>query len=165
MKIQNEAFVAIDYTLTDDQGNIVDKSEDNNPLGFVWGRGQIIPGLEKALEGMSVNETKKVTVSPEDGYGPMNEELFQEVPRDNFPSTDNLQKGQQFQANTPHGPMRFIIHEVREDDIVVNLNHPLAGQNLHFDVKVAEVRQATEEELAPPQHHHCGDGSHGCCGH
>lgn len=165
MKVQNEAFVAIDYTLTDDQGNIVDKSEENNPLGFIWGRGQIIPGLEKALEGMEENESKNVIVAPEDGYGLVNEELFQEIPKENFPSTDNLSKGQQFQANTPHGPMRFIIHEVKENEIVVNLNHPLAGQNLHFDVKVSEVREATAEELAPPEHHHCGDGSHGCCGH
>lgn len=165
MKIQNEAYVAIDYTLTDDQGNVVDKSEKDNPLGFVWGRGQIIPGLEKALEGMSADESAKVEVAPEDGYGPVNEELFQEIPKANFPNTDKLETGQEFQANTPHGPMRFVVHEVKETDIVVNLNHPLAGQNLHFDVKIAEVRQATEEELAPPAHSHCGDGSQGCCGH
>lgn len=165
MKIQNEAYVTIDYTLTDDQGKVVDKSEQNDPLGFVWGRGQIIPGLEKAVEGMSKDETKQVVIAPEDGYGPVNEELFQEIPKENFPTADNLEQGQQFQANTPHGPMRFVVHEVRDNDIVVNLNHPLAGQKLHFDVKIAEVRQATEEELAPPAHSHCGDGSKGCCGH
>ncbi|MBN2343503.1 MAG: peptidylprolyl isomerase [Deltaproteobacteria bacterium] len=164
MKIQSEAFVAIDYTLKDDQGNVVDKSEENSPLGFIFGRGQIIPGLEKALEGMSKDETAQVVVAPEDGYGPVNEELFQEIPKANFPNTENLEPGQQFQANTPHGPMRFVVHEIKEEDIVVNLNHPLAGQSLHFDVKVAEVREATEEELAPPVHSHCGDGSHGCCG-
>ena len=165
MKVQAEKYVAINYTLKDDAGNVVDQSEKGKPLGFIYGRSQIIPGLEKALEGMSEDESKKVTVSPHEGYGEVDEELFQEIPKVNFPDADGIEKGQQFQATTPHGPMRFVVHDVKDDAIVVNLNHPLAGQNLHFDVQVALVREATEEELAPPVHHHCGDGSHGCCGH
>ncbi len=165
MKIQRDAYVAIHYTLRDAGGEIVDQSEKGSPLGFVFGRGQIIPGLEKALAGMAADESRKVVVPAAEGYGELDEELFQEIPRANFPNPEQIEKGQKFQASTPHGPMSFTVHDVTDDAIVVNLNHPLAGQDLHFDVEVALVREATEEELAPPVHHHCGDGSHGCCGH
>ncbi len=161
MKVQNEAYVEIDYTLTDDDGNVVDKSHPGSPLGFIWGQGQIIPGLEKAIKGMSVNDTMQITVAPEDGYGDASDEMFQEIPKDNFPDGTNLVAGQEFQADTPHGVMKFIIHEIKTDAIIVDLNHPLAGKNLNFDVKIVNVREATEEELHP----YC-DGGHDCstCG-
>ncbi|MBN2803974.1 MAG: peptidylprolyl isomerase [Deltaproteobacteria bacterium] len=162
MKIQNEAYVEIDYTLTDQTGKVVDKSEPGSPLGFIYGQGQIIPGLEKAIAGMGVDESKNVVVPPSEGYGDVSEEMFQEIPKDNFPSDSTLTAGQEFQANTPHGVMRFVIHEIKDDAIVVDLNHPLAGQDLHFDVKIVTVREATDDELNP----HC-NGGHECssCGH
>lgn len=164
MKIKENAFVAIDYTLTTDDGNVVDSSNGGAPLGFVFGKNMIIPGLEKALEGMEVGQEAKVKVSAADGYGEVRDELIQELPRKNFPEDVDIQPGMMFQANTPHGPMSFKVSDVKDDSIVADLNHPLAGQNLNFDIKVAEVREATDEDLAP---HHCGDGSHGCegCGH
>lgn len=171
MKIQNNAYVAMDYKLTNDAGELLDESAKGQPLGFVWGQQQIIPGLEAALEGLAAGDTKKVDVDAANGYGETNEELIQELPRSNFPEDTDLTEGQTFQAMTPHGPMRFAIREVKEDVVVADLNHPLSGQNLHFDVTISEVRQATEEELTPPAHSHdqghCGDGSNDCggCGH
>lgn len=164
MKIQNNAYVAMNYTLTNTAGEILDKSEKDRPLGFVWGQGQIIPGLENALEGMTAGESKKVSVSPAEGYGEVNQELVQELPRSNFPEDATIEEGQTFQAMTPHGPMRFSVKEVKNDIVVADLNHPLAGQELHFDVSISEVREATDEELNP----HAGcNGNHDCssCGH
>jgi FKBP-type peptidyl-prolyl cis-trans isomerase SlyD len=163
-RIVDNRFVSIHYTLKDAQGNILDESSADSPLGFVVGHKRIIPGLEAALKGKTEGETLQIVVPAGEGYGDVNEELFQEIPRENFPDAETVTKGQQFQANTPHGPMRFLIHDVTEETVTVNLNHPMAGQDLHFDVEVAEVREATEEELNPPHHHHCKDGSHGCCG-
>lgn len=148
MKVADQTYVTIDYTLTLDSGEVVDKSQAGEPLGFICGSGQIIRGLEKGLEGMQAGEAAKVTVEPSDGYGEAQEELLRDLPRDNFPDDLAIEPGMGFEAKGPHGPVTFRIREVGEETVVADFNHPLAGQRLHFDVKVDEVRQPTAEELS-----------------
>jgi len=159
MKVQKNAFVAIDYTLKLDSGELVDQSGPGQPLGFVYASGQIIPGLEKALEGMEVGHEAEVTVEPEDGYGQKNEFLMREIARNEFPDGVDLTPGMTFQASGPHGPIPFRIDSVTDDKVVADFNHPLAGERLNFKVKIAEVREATDAELEALQHA-CSDA---CC--
>ena len=147
MKIQDQTFVAIEYTLTLDSDEVVDKSEPGKPFGFVFGAGLVIPGLEKGLEGMEEGQTAKLTVEAEDGYGQPREELFRELPREHFPADADIEPDMIFEADGPHGPVRFRVESVSDDVVVANLNHPLAGERLHFDLKVTEVREPTPEEL------------------
>ena len=166
--VQNDAFVAIDYTLTLASGEVVDRSPAGAPLGIVMGNGQIIPGLESALLGRNLGDEFAVEFPAADGYGEIDDEMFQTMPRKNFPNNGELELNMIFQAQTPHGPVSFRVKEIRDDEVVVDFNHPLAGEKLHFDVKIVEVREATAEDK---QHGHghghdhggCG-GSHGCDG-
>lgn len=163
MKIAKNAFVALDYTLTLDSGEVVDQSDAGEPLTFIFGAGQMIPGLERQIEGMEAGQTAKLSVSADEGYGEARPELFQDVPRDRFPEDLDIQPGMRFQAQGPHGPLPMVVHAVEGDMVTVDLNHPLAGKTLHFDVKIAEVREATEEELALLMMGGCGGGSCGSC--
>jgi FKBP-type peptidyl-prolyl cis-trans isomerase SlyD len=147
MKIQNDCYVSIDYRLTSDAGEVLDESEPDQPLSFIFGRGQMIPGLEQKIEGMSDGERAEIVVEPEDGYGPVREELFRDLPRDSFPDDLELQPGMHLRASGPHGPLTLKVRSVQEDTVTVDLNHPLAGQRLHFDVKVVESREATDDEI------------------
>jgi len=162
--VQNDAFVAIEYTLTLGSGKIVDKSSAGRPLGIVMGNGQIIPGLERALLGRNLGDVFAVDVPAADGYGDVDEEMIQTMTRKNFPSDMELQVDMVFQAQTPHGAVSFRVKEVAGDEVVVDFNHPLAGENLHFDVKVVEVRETTEEDLRALHEAHGCDGSHSCSG-
>ena len=155
MKIEDKKFVAIDYVLTVD-GEMVDKSHEDRPLGFVMGANQIIPGLEKRIMGMEKGDSANISVPSDEGYGEIRQELIQELPRENFPDDVEIEPGMVFQAQTPHGMMSFRISEVAEETVKADLNHPLAGKDLSFEVKIAEVRDATEDDLKP---HSC-DGSH-----
>jgi len=155
MKISEKKYVAIDYKLTVD-GEIADQSHPDHPLGFVSGMNRIIPGLDKALVGLEVGDKKSIDVNAADGYGEVQEELLQELPKKNFPEDLKIEPGMQFSAQTPHGVMTFLVAKVTDDAIVADLNHPLAGKDLHFEVEVMEVRDATDEDLNP----HAGcDGS------
>ncbi len=162
MKVENNKYVAIDYVLTLDSGDEVDRSPEGSPLAFVLGAGQIIPGLEKALLGMEKGDSAKVTVEPEDGYGMVEDNLKQEIPRSQFPEDMDVQPGMQFQAQGPQGPFVFLIAEVNEDHVVADLNHPMAGQRLHFEVTINEVREPSADELNPPSQGGCGCSSDGC---
>ncbi|GAB6062158.1 FKBP-type peptidyl-prolyl cis-trans isomerase [Deferrisoma palaeochoriense] len=148
MKAEENLYVAIDYTLTLDSGEVVDKSEPGEPLGFIFGKNQIIPGLERELRGMEEGQTKKVTVEPEDAYGLPSQDLLREIPRENFPADMEIEPGMGFEARGPHGPVVFRVNEVRDDVVVADFNHPLAGERLHFEVTVAEVRKPRPEEMA-----------------
>ncbi|MFK8137190.1 MAG: peptidylprolyl isomerase [Bdellovibrionales bacterium] len=148
MNIENDVVVSIDYTLTDSEGNVIDKSEAGDPLKYLHGHENIIPGLENELAGKVVGDELDVKVSPEDGYGIIEESLIDEVPKSQFQSVENLQPGAQVQAQTEQGPLVFTVKEVKEDSIVVDANHPLAGMELNFAVKVLEVRAASKEEVA-----------------
>lgn len=149
MKIADKMYVAIEYSLTLDSGQEVDRSQEGCPLGFIAGASQIIPGLEKALAGMSVGDSADISVAPEDGYGVVRDDLFQEVPRSQFPADMEIKKGMAFEAQGPHGPFMLVVSSVNDNDTVtVDLNHPMAGQRLHFSVKVVEVREPSAEEIA-----------------
>ena len=148
MNIADKMVVGIHYTLTNNDGEVLDSSQDGEPLSFLHGAGNIIPGLEKALLGKAVGESMKVTIQPEDAYGPRQDEMVQLVPREMFQGVDEIQVGMQFQAETPDGGVQMIlVAEVNDDEITVDANHPLAGEVLNFDVSIESVREPTAEEL------------------
>jgi len=164
MKIQNEVYVAIDYTLTLDSEEVVDSSEPGKPFGFIFGGGQVIMGLEKGLEGMEQGQTAKFTVEPDEGYGQPRQELFRELPREHFPGDVDLAPNMIFEGSGPQGTIRFRVESVSDDVVVADLNHPLAGERLHFEVEVVEVREARAEELeALKNHAGCAPESCACC--
>ncbi len=149
MNIADKLYVNFDYKLTLDSGDQIDSSIGGQPLGFITGSGQIIPGLEKAMMGKTVGDSLKISVEPEDAYGHVNPELFQDVPRNQFPGDMELKPGMTFQAQGPQGPMTINIKEVKDENtVVIDLNHPLAGKKLHFDVNIVGVREPTAEELS-----------------
>ena len=149
MDISEKCVVAFHYTLTNGDGETLDTSEGREPLKYLHGARNIVPGLEKALEGKSAGDEVKVEVSPDEGYGTVNPELVQKVPRAAFEGVDEIKPGMQFHAQGPSGQVQIItVKEVAGDEVTVDGNHPLAGEILHFDVKVEDVREATEEEIA-----------------
>lgn len=138
-QIKQGDVVSIAYTLTDDSGTVLDTNQGKNPLSYTQGSGQIIRGLERKLEGMQVGEKIRVTVKPEEAYGPVNPQAFQEVPRDKLPPGE-LKAGQTLIARSPQGqqiPVR--IHQIKEKSVVIDLNHPLAGKTLNFEVEILAV--------------------------
>ncbi len=158
MQIAQNSVVAFHYTLTNDAGEVLDSSEGRDPLTYLHGSGNIIPGLEKELEGHGSGDKLQVAVAPEEGYGEVQPALVQEVPRDAFQGVDEVQPGMQFQAQTQEGPLMVTITKVEGDTVTVDGNHPLAGEKLNFDVEIAEVREATEEEVSHGHVH--GEGGH-----
>jgi len=140
--------VTINYTLTNNQGEELDSSrgEGREPLSYLEGAQNIIGGLESALNEKSVGDQVKVSVEPAEGYGEVNEELVQPVPRTAFEGVESIEPGMQFQAQTPDGPQVVRVVEVNEETVTIDANHPLAGETLHFDVEVIEAREATDEE-------------------
>jgi len=168
MNIQDNAFVAIDYKLTLDSGEVVDESEQGEPLGFLFGCGQLIPGLERQMTGMGVGDRAELTVEAEEGYGPYRDELVRPVPKESFPDDVPLQPGMIFQGTGPHGPVAIRVKAVEDDKVMADFNHPLAGERLHFEVTVTEVRAATQGEIdAATQAHDCSEhgGCQGCGQH
>lgn len=160
MQIAQDSVALIDYTLTNDNGDVIDSSAGGEPLAYLHGHHNIIPGLEKALLGKAVGDSLKVSIEPAEGYGEFNPELMEVVPRHLFAGVDDIQAGMQFQAQTAQGMQVIMVAAVEGDNITVNGNHPLAGQTLHFDVTVKEVRAASEEELAHGHVHGIGGHHH-----
>lgn len=146
MEIAAERVVSFHYTLTDDAGAVIDRSPDDRPLSYLHGAGNIVPGLENALAGHAVGDQLTVDVEPELGYGVRHEGLVQSVPKQAFQGVDNVQLGMQFRAQTEGGSLLVTVVEVSDDEVRVDGNHPLAGKTLHFDVRIASVRAATDEE-------------------
>ena len=158
MKIANGTVVGIDYSLHLGDGQVIDASSPGEPLTYLHGEGQIVPGLESALAGLDVGERKQVVIEPADGYGPHDPAGLQEVPRKSFPPDFEPKAGMELTAEGPRGePVPFVVREVRLETILIDLNHPLAGKTLHFDVTVREVREATQDERAHGHAH----GPHG----
>jgi FKBP-type peptidyl-prolyl cis-trans isomerase SlyD len=147
MQISANMVVSIDYTLTDDQGTVIDSSEGREPLAFIQGIGNIIPGLERALEGKAQGDSLKVRIAPEDGYGERSDDLTQAVPKQMFESADEIEVGSQFQTMSETGPQIVTVVAVDDEHVTVDANHPLAGENLNFDVTIVEIREASAEEL------------------
>ncbi|RKH56871.1 FKBP-type peptidyl-prolyl cis-trans isomerase [Corallococcus llansteffanensis] len=160
MKIGKDSVVAIDYKLHLGDGVIVDESEAGDPLVYLHGYEEIVPGLEKALEGKSAGESLKTTVSAADGYGDYDPEGVEEVPRTEFPEDLEIKAGGILSATDPDGDeVDFLVKEVKKDTVLVDFNHPFAGKTLHFEVNIKEVRAATPEELEHG-HAHGPDDDH-----
>ncbi len=157
MRIAKNTVVAIDYKLTNDDGELLDTSEGNEPLSYLHGVGEIIPGLERELDGKEAGDRLQVAVAAEEGYGQRDEQLKQKVERDQFEDVDELEVGMQFQVESDGDPEVVTVVQIADDIITVDGNHPFAGVKLNFDVTVREVREATEEELAHG-HAHGPDG-------
>lgn len=156
MNIESKKAVGIHYSLKNEAGEIIDTSINAEPLIFIHGSGQIIPGLEAELLGKSKGDKFNAVIGPEDGYSLRNEAMMQEVPKSEFQDADTVQIGMQFQVETEHGPLVLIVKEILDEAFVVDGNHPLAGEILNFDVEVTEVRDATEEELKSGHIHGAG---------
>lgn len=158
--IAKDSVVKFHYTLTNKDGEVLDKSQ-NEPLAYLHGHHNIIAGLEKEMEGKTVGDKFKATIAPEDAYGEYLAEAVQEVPRANFQGVDNIAVGMQFQSQTDDGHVMLVtVKEVSDDVVVVDGNHPLAGVELTFDVEITEIREATAEELAHGHVHGVGGHHH-----
>ena len=147
--IGDNLVVSMHYKLTDDDGNVLDSSEGSEPLAYLHGAGNIIPGLEKALVGKGEGDCLQVRVEPEDGYGEVRSDLIQTVQRAVFQGVESVEAGMVFEAKAPDGSsQRIMVTKVDGDDVTIDANHPLAGVALNFDVDIVGVREATEEEVA-----------------
>jgi len=158
MQVAPNAVVSIHYTLTNDAGEKIDTSEGREPLAYVHGQGQIVPGLEKELEGKAAGEKVQARVAPEEGYGEKIDAMVQDIPMDAFQGVESVEPGMQFQAQTENGALTVTVTKVEGDTATVDGNHPLAGETLNFDVEIVEVREASAEEI---EHGH----AHGAGGH
>ena len=158
MKVAQNAVVVIDYTLKDNVGEVIDSSEGAGPLAYLHGAGNIVEGLEEALEGKEAGADVQASIEPEKAYGERHEDMKQEVPKELFGGVENIEAGMQFQSETDQGPVLVTVVEVTDEIVTVDGNHPLAGVHLNFDVTIREVREATAEEL---EHGHVhGEGGH-----
>jgi FKBP-type peptidyl-prolyl cis-trans isomerase SlyD len=140
--VEDGSIVSIEYTLRDDSGNIIDTNVGKEPLTFIEGAGQVVKGLERELNGMKVGDQKQVHVKPEDGYGFPDKNAFHEIPREKIPP-EGQKPGAMLMTKAPGGgtiPMR--VQEVKEKTVIVDLNHPLAGKNLNFDVRIKDIKAA-----------------------
>lgn len=157
MQIDSNSVVTLHYTLKDNDGAVIDQSEDGSFL-YLHGAMNIIPGLENALTGKAAGDEFSVTIAPEEGYGAKDPERIQEVPKEMFEGNDEIQVGVQFHAQGPDGQAVVVtVIEVKDDVVVIDGNHALAGVDLNFDVKIVEVRAASEEEISHGHVH----GPHG----
>lgn len=166
--INENAVVEIGYVLKNGESEIVDSSKDSGPLSFIMGKKNIIPGLESEIATKSVGDSFKITVEPKDAYGERIEAMVQSVPKAQFgDDADKVQLGSQFQVEDKNGqPLVVQVIEIKNDVIVLDANHPLAGETLHFDVTILSTREATSEELEKgylvPEKSEC-DPNGGCC--
>jgi FKBP-type peptidyl-prolyl cis-trans isomerase SlyD len=157
MIISNDKVVTIDYSLTDEEGELIDSSVGEEPLIYLHGHHGIIPGLEQALAGHRTGDKVEVSIPPEEGYGDWDEDLVEVVAKEDFDDPEDLEIGTQFETETDEGARLATVIDIEGEDVTVDLNHPLAGMTLNFDVTVLDVRDATAEELAHGHVH----GEHG----
>ena len=157
MKVANGMVVSMHYTLTDEAGTTLDSSRGRAPFAYLHGHGNIISGLENALEGAEAGYKSEVELAPAEGYGEHNETVVFEVPREQFPDNEDIQVGMRVEGQGPQGVVPFTVVGLTEQGVVLDGNHPLAGKTLHFSVEVLEVRKATDQELA---HGHVHDQHH-----
>jgi FKBP-type peptidyl-prolyl cis-trans isomerase SlyD len=160
MKTEPNMVVSLHYTLKDDNGEVLDSSSGREPLAYLHGHGNIVPGLERALEGTTVGHRSQVAVAAGDAYGETNPDLVFEAPREQFPADMQLTEGARVYAEGPEGPVSFTVVRLTERGAVLDGNHPLAGKQLHFDVEIVDIRPATKEELAHGHVHGADDHHH-----
>ncbi|WP_114416482.1 FKBP-type peptidyl-prolyl cis-trans isomerase [Marinospirillum perlucidum] len=155
MQVAANKVIAIHYTLTNGDGQVLDSSQGGNPLSYLHGHSNIIPGLETQLEGKEAGEEFEVTVEPADGYGERDDNLVQQVQREAFQGVDQIEPGMQFQTQGPGGAMVVTVVEANDETVTIDANHPLAGVSLNFKGSIESVRDASEEEV---QHGHAHEG-------
>lgn len=161
MQIADNTVVVIDYSVTTPEGNLIDSSsQSGEPLTYLHGAGNIVPGLEQALAGRSAGDSFNVSVPPEQGYGERHDELIQVVHRDQFVGIERMEIGMQFQTEAEGEVHIVTVTGLEGDQVVVDANHPLAGETLVFDITVREVRPATEEEITHGHVHGAGGHHH-----
>jgi FKBP-type peptidyl-prolyl cis-trans isomerase SlyD len=162
LTISNDHVVEFNYTLTDGDNNVIDTSEGRGPLPYIHGHQNIVPGLEKELTGKTIGDKLKVVVSPEEGYGVRHDQMIQTVPKSQFGATEGLEVGAQFQVQDQSGQMLIVtVIAIEGDNVTLDGNHPLAGQELHFDVEIMSIRTATEQELSHGHVHAHGESCGG----
>ena len=160
MQISKDKVVSIDYTLTDSKGEVLDSSSKGHPLQYIQGQGHLIPGLEKVLEGKKTGDSLKAQIPASEGYGARDESLMQTLSKESFGEIPDLKVGMELEAESDEGVRVITVVGIEGDEVIVDGNHPLAGMDLHFDVTVVGVREATKDELGhghvhgPGGHHH-----------
>ena len=147
MSIKENDVVSMHYTLTDEEGSVIDTSEGGDAMNFLQGHGNIIPGLEKAMLGKAIGDKFTAVVLPEEGYGEVHAELVQEVPLEAFEGVENVEVGMRFEAETAQGAVPVMITAINEGVAIVDGNHELAGKTLNFAVEIVNVRDAAPEEV------------------
>jgi FKBP-type peptidyl-prolyl cis-trans isomerase SlyD len=158
LTIKKDSVVTFNYTLKDDDGTVIDNSSPDEPLAYLHGHGNLVPGLERELEGKAAPDKLSVKVTPADGYGEYSRELIQKVPRRTLKGIAKITVGMRLHAQTERGPRPVTVTAVTGDMVTLDGNHPLAGKNLNFDIEILDVREATAEEL---EHGHVhGPGGH-----
>jgi FKBP-type peptidyl-prolyl cis-trans isomerase SlyD len=160
MSITQDQVVSIHYTLKDDAGEVIDSSADGEPLSYLHGHGNLIPGLERELTGRKTGDRLQVKIPPADGYGEYDSELVQSVPRRALKGIPDVKVGMRLQAQTAEGTRAVTVTRLAGDMVTLDGNHPLAGKNLNFQVEIAAVRAATAEELAHGHVHGAGGHHH-----
>lgn len=170
MEIKKDCVVTIDYSLRDDTGRLIDSSTETEPLVYLHGNENIIPGLEQNLEGKNPGDAINCSISPKDAYGDRDESLVFKVKKEDFGENAEVAPGMQFEAHGENGVQIVTVVKIDGNDVTLDANHPLAGETLHFDVKVVNVREATSEELehghVHSAHDECDedcDCDEGCC--
>jgi FKBP-type peptidyl-prolyl cis-trans isomerase SlyD len=160
MKITKHTVVSMDYTLRNAAGEVLDSSQGRTPLVYLHGVGQLIPGLENELEGQEKGNSKKVVVPAAEAYGERHDDLYHVVPKSGFTGDEEMFEGMQVQLDTDNGPTLAVISAIDGDTVTLDLNHPLAGEELHFEVSIVDLREATADEIShghvhgPGGHHH-----------
>jgi len=156
--IGEHSVVSMHYKLMDEEGKVLDSSEGGEPMAYLHGAGNIVPGLEKALAGKGEGDSLQVTVEPAEGYGEIDQNGIKVIERAAFQGVDTIEPGMAFEAKAPDGTSQHIVvTKVEGDEVTINLNHPLAGVTLNFDVHIVNVREATKEEI---DHGHTHEGGH-----
>lgn len=141
--VKDGMSVSFDYTLKDTDGKVIETSKGNKPLNYIHGQKSMIPGLEKELAGMKVGDEKNVRVKPEDAYGPVNKNAFLEVPKEKLPA-NGLKVGAMLASKSPEGQVAMMrVHEIKEKTVVMDMNHPMAGKTLVFDVKIVDIQPSS----------------------
>lgn len=158
MNIEKDSVVQMHYKLTNGEGMLLDSSEGREPLTYLHGKGMLIPGLENQLEGKTIGDKFKADIKADEAYGQRQNEMIHVVPKTNFKGDGELKAGLQIQIDTDQGKQMAIVTEVEGENVTVDMNHPLAGMDLSFDVEVMEIRKATDEEISHGHVH--GPGGH-----
>lgn len=160
MAIDDRKVVTFHYTLSNESGEQLETSRDRDPVVYLHGYRNIVPGLEKAMAGKEVGDSFQVTVEPAEAYGERNPNNVQRIPAKHFGNTKKLSPGQMVQLQTKTGPIQALIVKIGRFNVDVDANHPLAGQTLNFDVEITDIRDATQEEVDHGHVHGAGGVSH-----